>query len=68
MSHTPRPTSFRLPSKYIVFLDMLAADYQSDRSKILVRILELYLQSYLSRSQEPEPEAGAKSRSQEPAL
>lgn len=53
MSNT-KPVSFRIPSKYIVFLDHLAADSKSDRTKILIRMLEAYLTSYLNqKAQQP---------------
>lgn len=42
-----KPVSFRLPSKYIVFLDTVAAEMESDRTAVLVKMLELYLASYL---------------------
>ena len=44
-----RPVSFRLPSKYVVFLDTLAADSESDRTAILIQMLERYLTHYLSQ-------------------
>jgi len=42
-----KPVSFRIPSKYIVFLDMLAADKGTDRTKVLINVLDQYLQHYL---------------------
>ena len=44
-----KAVSFRLPSKYIVFLDHLAAEDKSDRTKILVQMLDVYLVGYLKR-------------------
>jgi hypothetical protein len=43
-----KPVSFRIPSKYVVFLDALAADQGGDRTKVLVQILDRCLQAYLS--------------------
>lgn len=48
MSKT-RPVSFRLPSKYVVFLDAVAAESESDRTAVLLQMLELYLVHYLSQ-------------------
>jgi hypothetical protein len=45
-----RPVSFRIPSKYIVFLDAVAADQGGDRTKVLIQILDRCLQAYLSGS------------------
>jgi hypothetical protein len=45
---TVKPVSFRIPSKYVVFLDSIAADQGADRTKILVKILDRCLQDYLS--------------------
>lgn len=62
MSKT-RAVSFRLPSKYVVFMDALAADYQIDRSKVLVRLLDGYLQQYLSqKNQHPAPDGSLQAR------
>ena len=46
MSET-RTTTFRLPSKYIVFLESLANDAESDRTKELIAILDWAMQIYL---------------------
>jgi len=42
-----RPVSFRLPSKYVVFLDAVAAESQSDRTAVLIQMLDVYLAGYL---------------------
>jgi predicted transcriptional regulator len=55
-----KPVSFRLPSKYVVFLDALAADWESDRTAVLVQMLDRYLAYYLaqqSSSQSLSPES-----------
>lgn len=52
MSKT-KPVSFRLPSKYVVFLDHLAADMNRDRTKVLIEMLDVYLKNYLKRSNPP---------------
>jgi predicted transcriptional regulator len=55
-----KPVSFRLPSKYVVFLDALAADWESDRTAVLVQMLDRYLAHYLaqqSSSQSLSPES-----------
>jgi len=44
-----KTTTFRLPSKYLVFLEMLAAENDTDRSKELIQILDEALNRYLSR-------------------
>ena len=44
-----KPTAFRLPSKYLVFLEMLATEHKSDRSKELIKILDAEVARYLSR-------------------
>ena len=44
-----KTTTFRLPSKYLVFLEMLATENDSDRSKELIKILEVAMIHYLSR-------------------
>jgi hypothetical protein len=44
-----RPVSFRLPSKYVVFLDTVAAESESDRTAVLIQMLERYLNHYLSQ-------------------
>jgi hypothetical protein len=48
MSET-RTTTFRLPSKYIVFLESLANDAGSDRTKELIAILDWAMQIYLKK-------------------
>jgi len=48
MSET-RTTTFRLPSKYIVFLESLANDAESDRTKELIAILDWAMQVYLKK-------------------
>ena len=45
-----KPVSFRLPSKYVVFLDAVAAESDSDRTAVLVQMLERYLAHYLAQS------------------
>jgi predicted AAA+ superfamily ATPase len=45
-----KPVSFRLPSKYVVFLDAIAAENGGDRTKVLIQILEGCLKNYLSNS------------------
>ncbi len=55
-----KPVSFRLPSKYVVFLDALAAELESDRTAVLVRMLDVYLANYLAKqssSQNLSPES-----------
>lgn len=42
-----KPVSFRIPSKYIVYLDTLAADKGTDRTKVLITVLDQHLQTYL---------------------
>jgi hypothetical protein len=42
-----RPVSFRLPSKYVVFLDTVAAELESDRTAVLIKMLDVYLNNYL---------------------
>ena len=44
-----RTTTFRLPSKYIVFLETLAHDAGSDRTKELIAILDWAMQVYLKK-------------------
>lgn len=44
-----RTTTFRLPSKYIVFLETLANDAGSDRTKELIAILDWAMQVYLKK-------------------
>jgi len=60
MSKTTRAVSFRLPSKYVVFLDALAQDYRLDRSKVLVRLLDGYLNQYLEHSARISPVLNSK--------
>lgn len=49
MSNTPT-VSFRLPSKYVVFLDALAHDHKLSRSQVLIRLLDACLEQYLKSS------------------
>jgi hypothetical protein len=49
-----KPVSFRLPSKFVVFLDTVAAEMESDRTAVLIEMLEVYLASYL-RDQQKTP-------------
>lgn len=42
-----RTTSFRLPSSHMAFLDVLAAEIGSDRTKVVVQLLEKTLRDYL---------------------
>jgi hypothetical protein len=44
-----RPVSFRLPSKYVVFLDTVAAESECDRTAVLIQMLDRYLAHYLSQ-------------------
>ena len=44
-----KPTAFRLPSKYLVFLEMLAQENDTDRSKELIKILDEAMTRYLSQ-------------------
>lgn len=44
-----KPVSFRLPSKYVVFLDTVAAELECDRTAVLLQMLERYLTHYLSQ-------------------
>ncbi|HEY9910181.1 MAG TPA: hypothetical protein V6D18_21515 [Thermosynechococcaceae cyanobacterium] len=48
MSET-KTTTFRLPSKYLVFLEMLGQENDSDRSKELIKILDEAMTRYLSQ-------------------
>lgn len=48
-----KPVSFRLPSKYVVFLDTVAADLECDRTAALIQMLERYLAHYLSQKSRP---------------
>ncbi|MGB3519229.1 MAG: hypothetical protein WBA43_22455 [Elainellaceae cyanobacterium] len=47
-----RTTTFRLPSKYIVFLETLANDAGSDRTKELIAILDWAMQVYLKKPEQ----------------
>lgn len=43
------PISFRIPSKYVVFLDALARQNQMTRTQVLIHFLEQQLQFYLKQ-------------------
>ncbi len=58
--HTPimsntRAISFRIPSKYVVFIDHLAAESQTNRTAVLVKMLDVYLVNYLRAMQQESP-------------
>jgi hypothetical protein len=52
MTETP-PTSFRVPSKYLVFLEMLAKQNQTNRTQELCNILDEAIARYLERNSKP---------------
>jgi hypothetical protein len=52
MSRT-KPVSFRIPSKYICFLDALAYDNQTNRTGVLITLLDIWMDGYLKQKQPP---------------
>jgi hypothetical protein len=46
------PVSFRIPSKYIVFLDVYAEDRRLNRTQALIEILDCVLNAYLKGKKE----------------
>jgi hypothetical protein len=41
------PVSFRIPSKYIVFLDVYAEEKRMNRTQALIELLDCVLNAYL---------------------
>lgn len=41
------PVSFRIPSKYVVFLDVLAESRRTNRTEALIEVIDFYLDVYL---------------------
>jgi hypothetical protein len=41
------PVSFRIPSKYIVFLDIYAEEKRMNRTQALIEMLDCVLNAYL---------------------
>ena len=64
MSNTTKPVSFRLPSKYVVFLDYMAAEHQSNRTEVLTKMLDIYLTNYLRSVSQPPAVGGGNRASQ----
>jgi hypothetical protein len=41
------PVSFRIPSKYVVFLEVFAETHRVNRTEALIQILDFYMRVYL---------------------